>query len=137
MHWFSKARDLLRRSRGSGRPESHWVRAIPGAVPRSPLESRVHEILAAQPVCGWERLLVEVAQYLRRSEPPLVLVVLEEAIWGGWLWPIVAREELRRLEGVLLSIEKNPGACAPYNERHCGLSRPASAGSRDMGCLLP
>jgi hypothetical protein len=106
MRWFTRVWDLFRRSRRDGGTDTHWVRAIPGAVPRSPLESRVHEVLAAHPVCAWERLLVEVAQYLRRLEPPLVLVVLEERIWGGWLWPVLAREELRRLEGVLLTVER-------------------------------
>lgn len=105
MRRFLILRDYVRRCRKEHGSGPRGVRAIPGGVPRSPLESRVQEVLAAHPTCRWDHLVDEVAQHLRRSERPSVLAVLDEGFWGGWVWPALAREELRRLEGILLAIE--------------------------------
>jgi hypothetical protein len=108
MSWVVSPRGRFRRRETSGGSHPRWVRAMPGRVPHSPLESRVAEILAAHPVCRWDYLVSEVAEFLRRSEPPILLTVLDEVFWGEWLWPAVAREELHRLEGVLLTGQGYP-----------------------------
>jgi|GEM_PF-3119190 len=108
MPQFWKVRDSgVRRGNEAG-SDPRWVRAIPGRVPRSPLELRVQELLLARPVCPWDHLVAEVAQYLRRSERPRALAVLDEAFWGAWVWPALAREELTHLDGVFLAIEPRP-----------------------------
>jgi hypothetical protein len=93
-----------------------WARAIPGGVPRSPLELRVHAFLMAHPTCLFDDLVAEIAEYLRRSKPPSVLALLDEGLWGGWVWPAFAREELFRLQGSLLSFD------APFGQER----RPAA-----------
>jgi len=110
MRRFLKARDDVRRPRKENGKDPRWVQAIPGAVPRSPLESRVQGVLSGHPICAWDQLLAEVAQYLRRSEASNDLAVLDEGLWGSWVWPALAGEELRRLEGVLIAIEEGPSA---------------------------
>lgn len=45
-----------------------------------------------------------------------VLALLDEGFWGGWVWPALAREELRNLDGVLLSIEVEPFPTATTSE---------------------
>jgi hypothetical protein len=104
MPLFLRVRHDVRRDRKEHRIEPRRVRAIPGAIPHSPLERRVHDILAVHPTCRWDDLLADVAEYLRQSERPDVLASLDEGLWGGWVWPTVARQELQRLEGILLEI---------------------------------
>lgn len=124
MSWFLKARDYVRRPGEGCGNDPRRVRAIPGGVPRSPLEWRVQEILAAHPICAWDDLVAEVARYLRGSERPSVLTSLDEGLWGGWVWPALAREELHRQDGILLAIEAPPSSMA-------GIPRPAP--SRQLG----
>lgn len=102
---FMKVRDSAGRQGIAAGSAPRWVRAIPGGLPRSPLESRVREVLAACPVCPWDHLVAEIAQYLRASERPSALAVLDEGIWGAWVWPALAVEELARLEDVILATE--------------------------------
>jgi hypothetical protein len=94
-------------TRGYGTPEANprRVRAIPGAVPHSPLESLVLEVLTANRECPWNHLVAHAAEHLRRSEQPGVLAALDEGFWGRWVWPVLAEEELLRLDGVLVRIE--------------------------------
>jgi len=105
MRRFLKARDYVRRPRKENGKEPRWVRAIPGAVPRSPLESRVQEVLSGYPICACDQLVAEVAEYLCGSDDPKRLAVLDEGFWGGWTWSALAEQELRRLDGILLTIE--------------------------------
>ena len=105
MRRFLKIGDYFRGHRNERLGEPGRVRLIPGGFPRSPLESRVQEVLAAHPICPWDYLVAEVAQHLRRSERLSILTVLDEGFWGGWVWPALAREELRRLDGTFLAIE--------------------------------
>jgi hypothetical protein len=65
----------------------------------------VLEVLAAHPGCPWDHLVAVVAQHLRRSEHASVLTALDEGFWGYWVWPAAVREELTRLDGILLQIE--------------------------------
>ena len=83
--------------------------------------------MLARPVCPWDHLVAEIAQYLRRSERPRALAVLDEAFWGAWVWPALAREELRRLEGVLLTIESEAPPAGNINHQSpapVGVGRP-------------
>jgi hypothetical protein len=105
MSLFSRIWGSIRRTRKEPGDDRCRVRAIPGAIPRSPLEGRVQEVLAGHPTCALPHLVSEVAQYLRRSERPSLLASLDEGLWGGWVWPALAREELRRLEGIVLAID--------------------------------
>lgn len=102
----------VRRRAKIPRSDTWWVRAIPGGVPRSSLESWVLEVLAGRPAYPWESLVAETAHYLRRCESPKVLAVLDEGFWGGWAWSVLAREELHRLDGVLILItgKQSPSA---------------------------
>ncbi len=131
MRWLLKARDYVRRPRGDHGNDPRWVRAIPGRVPRSPLEWRVQEILAARPICAWDDLVAEVARYLRGSERPSVLTSLDEGFWGGWVWPALAREELHRQDGILLAIEAPSSSMTdfprPVPSRQRGSSEDLSA----------
>jgi hypothetical protein len=108
MRLFSTVWNSIRRTRKERQGDPRRVRAISGAIPRSPLELEVQEILAAHPSCAWPHLVAEVAQHLRRSECSGVLALLDEGLWGGWVWPALARQELRHLDGVLLTIEVEP-----------------------------
>lgn len=93
-------------------PDPRWVRALPGGAPRSALEAGILEVLAAHPTCPWNLLVAEVARHLRRSDDPRLLAAMDEGFWGGWVWSALARQELRRLEGVLLAIEASSGSAA-------------------------
>lgn len=134
MRWFLKARDYVRRPREGCGNDPRRVRAIPGGVPRSPLEWRVQEILAAHPICAWDDLVAEVARYLRGSERPSVLTSLDEGFWGGWVWPTFAREELRRLDGVLLAIEAPSSSMADIARLVPGRQR---GSSEDLSAFYP
>ncbi len=108
LHLFSTVWNSIRRTRKERRGDPRRVRAIPGAIPRSPLELQVWEFLAAHPSCAWPHLVAEVARCLRGAEHPRILAVLDEAFWGDWVWPLLARQELMRLNDVLLVIDAAP-----------------------------
>lgn len=127
-----KGRDDVRQGGDDSVGDPPQVRAIPGGVSRSPLESRVQEILAARPACAWDHLVAEVARYLRRSEDPRVLAVLDEGFWGGWVWRAFAQRELRRLDGVLLAIEARPSPVADIRRPDPGRE---PAGSQDLSAV--
>jgi hypothetical protein len=119
-----RVRDYFRPYRKKHRIDPRRVRAIPGAIPQSPLEWRVHSILAVHATCPWDHLVADVAEYLRRSFRPGVLAVMDEGFWGGWVWPALATEELQRLEGNLIETETLTSHAA---DRPASTLRPTSS----------
>lgn len=65
----------------------------------------MQEVLSGHPICAWDKLVAEVAEYLRGSNDPKRLGVLDEGFWGGWTWSALAEQELRHLDGILVTIE--------------------------------
>ncbi len=114
---FLKIQDLIHScGKRTGR-DPRRVRALPEAVPHSPLEDQIWEVLTTQAVCPWDHMVAVVAQHLRQAEHASRLAALDEGFWGDSVWSAEAQKELYRLEGVLIRIEMETASATGVFQR--------------------